>query len=136
MAQTFDEFLETRRAAALAYVKGDSGAVADLSAQSGAATFFDPGGNIVEGAESVLKAYDEGAKTFGRESVTELEIHDYGSSGDMGFWAGIQRATLAIKGRVEPVAMTLRISEVFLRKDDAWRMVHRHASIAKDHGQG
>ncbi|MGE0008006.1 MAG: nuclear transport factor 2 family protein [Parvibaculaceae bacterium] len=130
MPQTFEEFLEKRRAAALAYVRGDARAVADLSARTGAATFFDPGGGIVEGAEAVLDAYDEGARTFGPESITELEIHDYGSCGEMGFWAGLQRATVAMKGRAEPVSMTLRVSEVFLWKDEAWRMVHRHASVA------
>jgi hypothetical protein len=35
-----------------------------------------------------------------------------------------------MKGRAEPVSMTLRVSEVFLWKDEAWRMVHRHASVA------
>jgi ketosteroid isomerase-like protein len=132
MSQIFEEFLEKRRAAASAYVKGDARAVTDLSVSSGAATFFDPGGDIVKGADAVLKAYREGAQMFGPESVTEIEIHDYGSSGDVGFWAGLQRATLAIKGRAEPAEMTLRVSEVFRRKEGEWRMVHRHASVAKE----
>lgn len=131
MALTFEEFLEKRREAALAYVKGDARAVIDLSASSGAATFFDPGGDIVEGAEAVQKSYREGAQMFGPESVTELEIHDYDASGDFGFWAGLQRATVAIKGRAEPADMTLRVSEVFHRQEGEWRMVHRHASVAK-----
>jgi ketosteroid isomerase-like protein len=136
MPEAFEEFLEKRRAAALAYVKGDAKAVVDLSAPSGNATFFDPGGGMVEGAEAVLKAYDDGARTFQPTGVGMLEIHDYGSSGDMGFWAGLQRATVAMKGRAEPVDMVLRVSEVFLWKEDAWRMVHRHASLAGDQGQG
>jgi ketosteroid isomerase-like protein len=130
MDLTFEEFLEKRREAALAYVKGDARPVTDLSASSGAATFFDPGGGIVEGAEAVLKVYREGAQMFGPQSVTELEIHDYGASGDFGFWAGLQRATVAIKGRAEPASMTLRVSEVFHRQEGEWRMVHRHASVA------
>jgi ketosteroid isomerase-like protein len=28
--------------------------------------------------------------------------------------------------------MTLRVSEVFRRKEGEWRMVHRHASVAKE----
>jgi ketosteroid isomerase-like protein len=66
---------------------------------------------------------------FGPQSVTDIDILDHGSSGDIGFWTGIQRAT------VEPVAMTLRISAVFRCQEGEWRMVHRHASMAMDEGK-
>jgi hypothetical protein len=70
MAQIFEEFLEKRRAAASAYVKGDARAVTDLSVSSGAATFFDPGGDIVKGADAVLKAYRSGPKASPKSRFT------------------------------------------------------------------
>ena len=132
MPESFEQFMERREAAARGYVAGDSSLVEALSATDGQATFFDPGGGFTEGAANVNAVNRKGAQNFGPKGATRFEIKDQGSSGDLAFWTGFQVAEVEMKesGRMTP--MRLRVTEVFRRVDGEWRMVHRHASMAKD----
>jgi ketosteroid isomerase-like protein len=132
MSQDFDTFLErTRRPAAAAFVRGDASPVVELSAHSGQATFFDPGGGFIEGARAINDANLKGAAHFGPKSSTSLDIRDHGASGDIAFWTGFQEAQVDMGGKMQP--MKLRVTEVFRRIDGEWRLVHRHASQASPH---
>lgn len=129
MAQTFDAFMAQREAAARAYVAGDGPLVEALSASEGQATFFDPGGGFTEGAAKINEANRAGAKSFGPGGTTHFDVKDKGESGDLAFWTGYQIASVNREGKTIP--MTIRITEIFRREDGQWRMVHRHASMAK-----
>ncbi|MFD1880420.1 YybH family protein [Paracoccus pacificus] len=132
MSATFDAFMKSREAAARAYVSGDASPVLALSATDGQATFFDPGGGFTEGAEAVNRANRDGAAMFGPAGTTRFEIHDKAESGDLAFWTGYQIAEVELAGKPGKIPMKLRITEVFRRDGDDWRMIHRHASMAKD----
>ena len=132
MPESFKIFMTRREAAARAYVTGDPEPVVALSAMSGQATFFDPGGGFTKGAETVNRSNREASHLFGPSGTTRFEIHDQGESGDLAFWTGFQIAEMEIAGKDGKVPMKLRITEVFRRDGETWRMVHRHASLAKD----
>jgi ketosteroid isomerase-like protein len=127
----FDDFMDQRKEAALAYVRGDSDPVDRMSDGAGPATFFGPDGSIVTGGPAMRKSFKEGASHFLPDSTSELEILDCGNDGDLGFWTGIQHATIKVKGKDEPVPYELRITEVFRREHGAWKLVHRHADPLK-----
>jgi ketosteroid isomerase-like protein len=102
-----------------------------MSDGAGPATFFGPDGSIVTGGPAMRKSFKEGASHFLPDSTSELEILDCGNDGDLGFWTGIQHATIKVKGKDEPVPYELRITEVFRREHGAWKLVHRHADPLK-----
>lgn len=131
MRESFDDFMKRRAHAAAKYVTGDSTEVEALSTTTGQATFFDPGGGFTEGVTAVHDAFRMGAQSFGRKSTSTLEVKDEGASDDLAFWTGFQDANVELvdSGRIMP--MKIRVTEIFRRVDDEWRMVHRHASIAK-----
>lgn len=123
----FDAFLETRRAAAQAYVDGDAGPVARLSATAEPASFFPPRGGHEGGASHVADVYLRDAANFSRGSQTTLEILHSAASGDLAYWTGLQHATVRFAGKDAPVEMHLRVTEIFRREDGGWKLIHRHA---------
>ena len=127
----FDDFMDQRKEAALAYVRGDSDPVDRMSDGAGPATYYGPDGSEDTGGPAMRKSFKEGASHFLPESTSELEILDCGNDGDLGFWTGIQHATIKVKGKDEPVPYELRITEIFRREHGAWKLVHRHADPLK-----
>ncbi|MGD9476383.1 YybH family protein [Shinella sp. G-2] len=133
MQDDFDTFMRTREAAAGAYTTGNARPLEAISQRSGPATFFDPGGGLTEGAENVLRVNIEGARAFGPNGKTHFDVRDHGASGDLAFWTGYQHASVELNGKQQD--MKLRITEVFRRTDDGWKLVHRHASMAKSQNE-
>ena len=72
-----------------------------------------------------------GAKMFEPGSESHFEVMQQSVSGDLAFWAGIQRARVRMKGKSEPIQMDLRVTEVFRRQNGSWKLVHRHADPFK-----
>lgn len=127
--QSFEQFMKQREAAGAAYSSGDAGPLREVATRKLNATFFGPGGGVVQGATEVFDRYEKDAGHFAPGSESRFEILDMGASGEVGYWVGWQRAKVMMKGKEEPVPMSLRITEVFRREGGAWKLVHRHADM-------
>ena len=122
----FQQFMTRREAAARAYINGDAGPLDRLSSSTSPASFFAPMGGHVEGAEQVRSRYERDAALFAPGAGEgHFEILQMGSSGQLGYWVGFQRATASVGGQSMP--FNLRVTEVFRREGDDWLLIHRHA---------
>jgi ketosteroid isomerase-like protein len=110
-----------------AFVQGDPEPVLALWSRRDDATLANPFGPPVKGWEAVRGASVRAASQvadgegFSVESISsfattnlayELEIHRF-------------RARLGVAA--EPTPMSLRVTTIYRREDDGWRVVHRHA---------
>jgi ketosteroid isomerase-like protein len=129
----FQHFLQTREAAARAYVNGESGPLDQLSAQKDPATFFGPRGGHVVGAQGVAETYRRDAGAFHAGSKTHFEILHRGVSGDLGYWVGYQYAQVYLGDPAKLTPMKLRVTEIFRRERDGWKLIHRHADTNGEH---
>jgi len=127
----FEQFMKRREDAARAYVNGDAGPVGDIAALDLPATFFHPGGDCEQGAEQVSSRYARDATNFEAGGDSSFEILHMAAGDGIAYWVGFQRATARLKGRPEAVPMGLRITEIFRREGDEWKLVHRHADMLK-----
>ena len=125
----FAEFLVQRESVSDDYINGRSGPLAKLSTHCEPATFFPPSGARVRGAANVNAANESGAQIFGIGSTGRFENFQSGSSGDLGFWTGIQYASVMMKGKDAPVEMELRTTEIFRREDGHWKLIYLLAPI-------
>jgi ketosteroid isomerase-like protein len=129
--QDFEEFMKLRATIAQAYVNGDAEPLARISSRDLPGTFFGPGGDYELGAEEVLARYKRDARNFVSGDTT-FEILETGASGELAYWIGFQRATMKLKGRDEVIPMSLRVTEIFRRDREGWKLIHRHADFLKD----
>jgi NAD(P)H-dependent FMN reductase/ketosteroid isomerase-like protein len=132
--RSFEAFMKRRETIALDYVNGESESLAGILAQHDPATFFSPKGDHETGATAVAQRYFKDAKSFAKPGTSRLEILQSRASGGLAFWTGFQHAQVRIAGKDQPVAMKLRITEVFRLQAGEWALVHRHADTGDQHG--
>ena len=123
----FEQFMKQRSKAALAYINGDAAPLGEIVAQHSPATFFRPSGDYYQGAETVWSKYESDAASFESGSEGQLEILHMAASEGLAYWVGFQRATTRLRSRPEPVPFNLRVTELFRREGDSWKLIHRHA---------
>lgn len=128
----FEEFMKRREKAAKAYVSGDAEPLAEISANASPATFFSPKGGYRQGSEEVLSTYkNNDVAAFEKGSESNFEILQMAANDGIAYWIGFQRAKVQMKGQAEPVPFNLRLTEIFRREGNDWKMVHRHADPLK-----
>lgn len=123
----FEQFMRQRDEAARAYVCGDATPLARIVARQGDATFYAPRGGYVHGAGEVLSTYERDVKAFAPGGESSFEILQMGASDGLAYWVGFQRANTRLQGQAGEVPFNLRVTEVFRREGDGWKLVHRHA---------
>jgi len=123
----FAQFMKRREVASQAFVNGNIEPLDRISTHVSPATIFGPRGDCVEGATKVNAANASGAKHFMPGSKSAFEVLQIGADAGIAYWVGIQRSIVQMQGKAEAVPMDLRVTEVFRREHDEWKLIHRHA---------
>jgi ketosteroid isomerase-like protein len=123
----FVQFMKKRSEIALAYINGDAAPLSEIVVHHSPATFFKPSGGYCQGAEAVWSQYERDATSFESGGKGQLEILHMAASDGLAYWVGFQRATAHLLGRSEAVSFNLRVTELFCREGDSWKLIHRHA---------
>lgn len=110
-----------------AFVKGDPEPVLRLYSRRDDVTLANPLGPPVRGWEQVAKAAEDaaalsrGGAFVGSETISEYE------TADLAYNLEIQQTEAKLGDADEMTQISLRVTTIFRREDDGWRIIHRHA---------
>jgi SnoaL-like domain len=122
----FEQFMKRREDAARAFVRGDVAPLGRIVARLSPVTFFGPQGGYEQGPDHVYSIYERDATHF-TSCDTSFEILHMAASDGIAYWVAFQRAMVRLDGSTEPIPFNLRVTEVFRREGNEWKLVHRHA---------
>jgi ketosteroid isomerase-like protein len=124
----FDRAIEAYRQALDQYMKGDAEPALDLFSWAEDVTLANPLGPPTRGPENVRMAASQAAATLRDGSIRGFEEVARYSTPDLGYVVQLERAQARFEGSdttMNPI--TLRVTMIFRREGDTWRVVHRHA---------
>ena len=122
----FEQFMQQRQQASRAYMNSDASLFRKIIARQSPITFFRPQGGAYEGAEAV-SSFELLPAALEHSSDDQFEILHMAASDRLAYWVGFQRSTTHLRGRAEAVLFDLRVTELFRREGDTWKLIHRHA---------
>ena len=123
----FEQFMKQRSEIAFAYINGNAAPLGEIVAHHSPATFFKPSGGYLQDAEAVWSQYERDATNFESGGEGQIEILHMATSDCIAYWVGFQRATAHLRGRSGAIPFNLRVTELFRREGDSWKLIHRHA---------
>ena len=125
--QTFAAAVEVARQALGSMAKGDPGPITSLWSQRDDVVLANPLGPPIVGFPLVAAETARVASMFVGGEPPEFDEITRWASDDLGYVLAIEHAKVQRAGSDELVSMELRVTTVFRREDDGWRLCLRHA---------
>ena len=126
-ASDLAQVMEQDHRALDAFVKGDPEPKKKLFSRRDDATLANPLGPPVRGWNQIEMALERAASQLREGEAIHFErISEYATP-DLAYIVEIERTRGKIGSTNEIVPISLRVTTIFRREDDGWRVVHRHA---------
>ena len=123
LAQVIEEY----HRALEAFVKGDPEPNKKLFSRGDEVTLANPLGPPARGWNQVETTLDRAASLLREGEAMRFErISEYATA-DLAYILEIERTRAKAAGADEMSPISLRVTTIFRREDDGWRIVHRHA---------
>ncbi len=127
MALDLKEFQEQYHHAVEAVIKGDPSLQEPLWSRSDDVTLANPLGPPARGWAEVSDALHRAAAQLSDGEDLESELISGYSVEDLAYTLEIERCRVKVRGATEPAPSSLRVTTIFRREQDGWKVLHRHA---------
>jgi ketosteroid isomerase-like protein len=122
----FDAVVEQTRRALVGFVQGDSSGMQSLLSRSDDVVLANPLGPPAKGPSAVTEVMNR-AVAFWRDGTCEFEELARLATSDLGYVFHIERASAKVGESNEPRRITLRVTMIYRREDDGWKIILRQA---------
>ncbi|MDQ3986486.1 MAG: nuclear transport factor 2 family protein [Actinomycetota bacterium] len=122
----FDAVVEETRRGLAAFVQGDTSVMKSLFSRTDDAVLANPLGPPAQGPPAVDDVMDRAAAFFKGGTLEFDEIARRATS-DFGYVFHIERVEAKVGESDELRRFGLRVTMIYRREDDAWKIIHRHA---------
>ncbi len=123
----FDDALDAFNVAQNDYLNGDPGPVHAVFSRHDDVTLCNPVGPPCRGRMDVERAAAEPSSHFTDGKLSGLDEVSRFVTADLGYVVRIERGQTHVDGSPEPVPYSLRVTMIFRREGEAWKIAHRHA---------
>jgi ketosteroid isomerase-like protein len=110
-----------------AFIQGDPDIQKQLWSRRDDVTLANPFGPPTKGFEAVCQVMDSAALQISEGDGYTFDTIAWVETAALAYEVGIQRNQAKLGNAAEKVPISLRVTTVFRREDDGWKIVHRHA---------
>jgi len=122
-----DEFVSQCEQAWQVFVTGDPGPARLLFSHRDDVTLANPWGPAVTGWADVSRTLDAAAARFRNGQLSAVDVLTRFVSEDLACYHEIERGQAILGARSELESFALRVTSVYRREDERWRIALRHA---------
>jgi ketosteroid isomerase-like protein len=123
----FDQVMIQSRAALDMIAKGSAEGYKALYSRAPDITLGNPFGGFARGWEQVVEQLDRAASHYTGGETTGFETISQVITAELAYTVEIERFIARVGGRPDLSALALRVTCLYRREDDNWKLVHRHA---------
>ena len=123
----FDEVMTQSRAALDQIAKGNPAGYKALFSAREDITLGNPFGGFGRGRAAVYEQLERAASHYRDGGSTGFETVSQFVGTDVAYTVEIERFAAKVGGRPESSDLALRVTCVYLREGEGWKLVHRHA---------
>jgi ketosteroid isomerase-like protein len=122
-----DELKDRYRRSLEAFIQGDPEPQKPLWSRRDDVTLANPFGPPANGLERVFRAMDGAAGAIREGQGLTFEVISSYETADLAYEVGIQAGSMKFGDAPDMVRVVLRVTTIFRREEDGWKLVHRHA---------
>jgi len=126
-ADDLDDVIERYHLALDAFMRGDHEPARRLYSERDDVTLGNPFGPFVRGSTQVAEAMARAAANYRDGDASDFDTLSKHVAGGLAYLVEVERLRSKVGGRDDLVPVELRVTTIFRREADGWRIVHRHA---------
>ena len=127
MTSDLDQLRQRYHRSVAAFITGDAEVQKPLWSHRDDATLANPLGPPARGFDAVCEVMDRAAQQVSDGEGYTFEPISRVETADLAYEVGLEHSRARLAGAAEKVPISLRVTTVFRREDDGWKIVHRHA---------
>lgn len=132
MPSDLDEFKRQYRRSLEAFIQGDPEPQKALWSRGDDVTLANPLGPPAKGIDRVFEAMDGAAAMVRDGTDLTFDVVSSYETADLAFEFGLQGGAMRLGNSPDMVRASLRVTTIFRREDDEWKLLHRHADPITD----
>jgi ketosteroid isomerase-like protein len=125
--ENFTDAISASHSATDRIMRGDASGFKDLYSRSADITLGNPFGGFGRGREGVFEQLDRAASYFSDGRAMEFEQVAKAAADEFAYTVEIERVEVKVGGRAERSEFAARVTSVYRREEDGWKLIHRHA---------
>lgn len=132
MTSDLNELRDQYHQSVAAFIRGDPNVQKPLWSRRDDVTLANPLGPPAKGFDGVCGVMDRASEQISDGEGYTFDTITWIETTDLAYEVGLERSRAKVAGAAEKVPISLRVTTVFRREDDGWKIVHRHADSITD----